>query len=266
MHPDEQAARRSLDRLLSRRVLVVVAHPDDETVGAGVLLSRLPEAWIVHATDGAPRDPRFVARGFSGTREEYAQARRRELEAAMAIAGIGADRLCHLGIADQEAVFALPQMIRELRRVIREIEPGAILTLAYEGGHPDHDAVALAVRAAARGIDLFEMPLYHAEPGTERMIVQEFLPGPPEIVLPFTDQERELKRRMIETFATQAETLRSFLPPRDERFRPASACDFALPPHAGRLQYEIWGFPLSGEGWRREDAARYSRYSRHRRH
>jgi LmbE family N-acetylglucosaminyl deacetylase len=238
------------------RVLVVVAHPDDETVGAGALLARLPDAWILHATDGAPRDPRFMARGFSGTREEYARARRRELETAMALAGIGPDRLLSLGIGDQEAVFELPRLVEGIAETLQKIQPGRILTLAYEGGHPDHDAVALAVRRAAAGIETFEMPLYHANPGTERMTVQEFLPGPDEVLLILTDEERDLKQRMIQSFATQEETLGAFLPPRDERFRPAPAYDFTRPPHEGRLQYEIWGFPVDGERWR--DAARSS--------
>jgi LmbE family N-acetylglucosaminyl deacetylase len=241
--------------ILSSRLLVVVAHPDDETVGAGALLSRHPDAWIVHATEGAPRERRFMARSFSGTREEYALARRGELEAAMALVGIGPDRLRHLGVTDQEAVFEIPRMVEGIRRAVREIEPGAVLTLAYEGGHPDHDAVALAVHTAAEGIEILEMPLYRAEPGTERMVVQEFLPGPPEIHLALTDEERKLKRRMIEAFATQEETLRAFLPLRDERFRPAPVYDFSRPPHPGPPQYEIWGFPMTGEGWR-EAAAR----------
>jgi LmbE family N-acetylglucosaminyl deacetylase len=232
----------------------VVAHPDDETVGAGVLLSRLPDVWIVHATDGAPRDPRFMARSFSGNREEYAGARRRELEAALALAGIGPDRLRCLDVADQEAVFEIPRLAEGIARAVREIEPRVILTLAYEGGHPDHDAVALAVQKVAGGIEVIEMPLYHA--GSEGMIVQEFLPGPPGVRLVLTDQEKDLKRRMIESFATQQETLQAFLPPRDERFRPAPIHDFTRPPHTGRLQYEVWGFPLTGAQWR--DAARSS--------
>jgi N-acetylglucosamine malate deacetylase 2 len=235
---------------VSRRVLVVVAHPDDEVVGAGALISRLPDVWILHATDGAPRDPRFMARGFEGTREEYTRTRRRELEDALSLAGIGADRLLGLRIADQEAVFEIPRLIEGIARAVREIGPEIVLTLAYEGGHPDHDAVALAARRAAAGIEILEMPLYHAEPGTERMTVNEFLPGPPETRLALTEEERGLKRRMIETFATQAETLRDFLPPRDERFRPAPHYDFTRPPHEGRLQYETWGFPIDGKRWR----------------
>jgi N-acetylglucosamine malate deacetylase 2 len=235
---------------VSPRVLAVVAHPDDEVVGAGALISRLPDVWILHATDGAPRDPRFRARSFEGTREEYARARRRELEEALSLAGIGADRLLGLEIADQEVVFEIPRLIEGIARAIREIGPELVLTLAYEGGHPDHDAVALAARRAAAGIEILEMPLYHAEPGTERMTVNEFLPGPPETCLTLTEEERELKRRMIGAFATQAETLQAFLPPRDERFRPAPRYDFTQPPHEGRLQYEIWGFPIDGKRWR----------------
>lgn len=256
LRPDDQAVRINgpedgVGRLLGPdppRVLVVAAHPDDETVGAGALLCRLPDVWIVHATDGAPRDARFLAKGFSGSREEYARARRRELAAAMALAGIGPERLRCLGIADQEAVLEIPRLAAGIAQAIREIGPGIVLTLAYEGGHPDHDAVALAVQKAAGEIAVIEMPLYHA--GPEGMMVQEFLPGPSEIRRILTDQERELKRRMIESFATQEETLRAFLPPRDERFRPAPAYDFTRPPHAGRLQYEAWGFPLTGEEWR----------------
>lgn len=234
------------------RVLVVAAHPDDETAGAGVLLSRLPDVWIVHATDGAPRDPRFLARGFQGTREEYARVRRQELEAALSLAGIGPDRLFQIGIPDQEAVFEIPRLVREIGELIRRLSPEIVLTLAYEGGHPDHDAVALAVRLAAKEIEVVEMALYHAEPETGRMVVAEFLPPPgvEETRLVLTPEERALKERMISSFATQQETLQAFLPPRDEVFRPAPAYDFTRPPHPGRLQYEIWGFEMTGDRFR----------------
>lgn len=235
------------------RVLVAVAHPDDETVGAGILLSRLPDAWIVHATDGAPRDPRFMARGFQGTREEYARVRRQELEAALSLAGIGPDRLFQIGIPDQEAVFEIPRLVREIGELIRRLSPEIVLTLAYEGGHPDHDAVALAVRLATKEVEVVEMALYHAEPETERMVVAELLPFPgiEETRLVLTPEERDLKERMIRAFATQRETLQAFLPPRDEVFRPAPVYDFTRPPHPGRLQYEIWGFEMTGDRWRR---------------
>src|SRR5947209_10873707 len=145
----------------------------------------------------------------------------------MALAAIEPDRLLSLGIADQEAAFEIPRLVAGIAQACRRLRPGRILSLAYEGGHPDHDAVARAVARAGRGIEIVEMPLYHAAPGTgERMIVQEFLPGPAETRLTLSPAERERKRRMIEAFASQRETLQAFLPPRDERFRLAPAYDF----------------------------------------
>ncbi|MBV9250682.1 MAG: hypothetical protein JO227_15715, partial [Acetobacteraceae bacterium] len=41
---------------IEMRSAVVVAHPDDETVGAGASLRLFRDLTLVHVTDGAPRD------------------------------------------------------------------------------------------------------------------------------------------------------------------------------------------------------------------
>ena len=244
------------------RVLVVVAHQDDETIGAGALISRLPDCWLLHVTDGAARESRFIE-GFSGSREDYAATRWRELAAALELAGVGPERQRRVeGVVDQEACLALPRLAHEIARLCRELRPGVVLTLAYEGGHPDHDAAAFAVRAARellrrQGEDapgIVEMPLYHARPGTMRgddLIKQEFLPPlDSAFQQPLSSSEQDLKRRMCDCFTTQRHILSWFLPLVHETFRRAPACDFTRPPHAGALQYELWSFPVTGERWR----------------
>ncbi|MBW8876080.1 MAG: PIG-L family deacetylase [Acidobacteria bacterium] len=243
-------------------VLVVVAHQDDETIGAGALLARLPDCRLLHLTDGATREARFVE-GFVGTREEYAAARRSELASAMAVAGVGPERLFRVeGVVDQEACLALPRLAREVARLCRELRPGIVLTLAYEGGHPDHDAAAFVVHAAVELLrrqgedapEIVEMPLYHARPGTTRgddLVKQQFLPSPGEAVRrELAPEERDLKLRMCDCFTTQRHIVAWFLPPIHESFRRAPAYDFTRPPHAGKLQYELWSFPVTGERWR----------------
>jgi N-acetylglucosamine malate deacetylase 2 len=168
-------------------------------------------------------------------------------------------------VVDQEACLALPRLAREIVRLCRELRPGVMLTLAYEGGHPDHDAAAFAVRAATELLrrqgedapEIVEMPLYHARPGTTRgddLIKQEFLPPPKGSIGAIRRQlsaaEQALKRRMCDCFTTQRHILAWFLPLVHETFRRAPACDFTRPPHAGRLQYELWSFPVTGERWR----------------
>jgi len=86
------------DRPAGDDLMIVVAHPDDETIGLGGHLSGLSKTTVIHVTDGAPRDLRDAkAAGFVRS-EDYAEARRGELAAAMSEAGVGVDQLFDLGI------------------------------------------------------------------------------------------------------------------------------------------------------------------------
>src|SRR5438270_9291371 len=133
-----------------RRVILVAPHPDDEVIGAGGQLRHLPDLWIVHATDGAPRDMLDArAQGFA-TCVEYAVARRREMLAALRLAGIGPERALSLGFGDQEMAFHLSEAAGLLRALFRQKQPDVVLGPAYEGGHPDHDSVAFIIHCACR--------------------------------------------------------------------------------------------------------------------
>src|SRR5437588_8507523 len=77
----------------SLRLLVLAAHPDDETIGASTLLARFPFSTVVFLTDGAPRDEHFWTGGPYQSREEYAARRRVEASQALAQANILAEQI-----------------------------------------------------------------------------------------------------------------------------------------------------------------------------
>lgn len=239
------------------RVLLVAAHPDDEVIGAGTRLPRLRQVRVVFVTDGAPADMGDAARVGFVTREAYAGARAREALTALATVGVEASRVARLGIVDQEASFAIVDLARSLAVAMREAEAEVVLVHPFEGGHPDHDAAALAARLAChllrdeggRAPEVMEFAGYHAG-GWLGVRVQEFLPSANAVTTAWLDPaERELKRRLLACHATQAGFTR-LVPTDRERFRAAPAHDFRSPPHAGRPFYERFQGRVTGERWR----------------
>jgi N-acetylglucosamine malate deacetylase 2 len=241
------------EKLTRCRVLIIAAHPDDETIGCGGLLQRLRDPLIVHVTDGAPRNLADAqAAGFERY-EDYAQARRMELANALELAGLSPEQTQCLEIADQEASLQMSALARRIGGILREARPGAILTHPYEGGHPDHDAAAFAVHAACALMpaapEIYEFTGYHARDGA--MEVGRFLiDTEPGEAVQLTNEERERKQSMMECFATQAGMLKNF-PVDVERFRASPVYDFTQPPHPGRQFYDNFPWGMTSGRWRK---------------
>jgi hypothetical protein len=126
---------------IEARVAVVVAHPDDESLWAGALLGRLRDGLLIHLTDGAPEDMADAARSGFGSRQAYSDKRAAELRLALRLLGYAGERRGY-GLRDQSAVEHLPELTERLSADLRGA--AVVATHAYEGGHPDHDAAALA--------------------------------------------------------------------------------------------------------------------------
>lgn len=141
------------------QVVVVAAHPDDETLSAGLLLAALHDVGapltVLIATAGEASHP--DSRTWS--RELLAQTRRAEAEAAIATLAPSA-RLVHTdlpdtGLASHEDLLAA--------RLADLVDATTVLVAPWSlDGHTDHDAAGRVAKrcADATGALLLQYPLW----------------------------------------------------------------------------------------------------------
>ena len=230
------------------KILIVVAHADDETIAASCLLAAQPESiTILHTTNSAPRNSKYYLRAGFATGEAYAASRRQEFLDAMKIVSIRPNQCLVLPVADQDAVMELPQLIAAIRALL---PVDRILTHAYEGGHPDHDATALAVALAAGPTPVFEYPGYHAFGAP--LVASVFLDHPEKPPLEhryLSDADTARKHAMFACFPSQRHVFDRFSIT-EEQLRPAPKYNFLLPPHPGVLYYETRDMGITYPQWR----------------
>lgn len=128
-----------------RRVLVVVAHPDDESFGLGAIIDGFVRA-------GAAVDVLCLTRGEASTlgdREGLADLRRAELEAAGAALGVNTSAL--LDHPDGGLTALVEDLAAVVDAHLEERPPDGVLVFDVVGvtGHPVHAAATSAAMRAA---------------------------------------------------------------------------------------------------------------------
>src|SRR6185295_8747121 len=149
----------SLAAKTMRRLMCVLAHPDDESLGMGGALAKYAaegvETYVVTATKGE--------RGRSGSAEPLtpeAVGRLRHAELHAAARELGVREVSLLGYPDGDLDQANPaEATARIVAHLRRVKPQVVLTFGPDGayGHPDHIAIsqfttAAIVAAAADGV------------------------------------------------------------------------------------------------------------------
>ncbi|MEO6255742.1 MAG: PIG-L family deacetylase [Sphingomicrobium sp.] len=184
--------------------LFILAHPDDEVAFAP----------IIHRLVGERRPVRliYLTDGSSGGSPSVRQA-----ETVRALAWLGVAAL-NLRFAGHEVGIADGQLHRNLDRALHALEQwcaasqsiACIYTLAWEGGHPDHDSahVVAAAFAAGRGVAsrVRQVPFYRASDRWPAPIFTVGAPLPangPVVSIALSLEERWLPVRLIRFYRSQ---------------------------------------------------------------
>jgi LmbE family N-acetylglucosaminyl deacetylase len=212
-----------MERLNRQKLLVIAAHQDDETIIASGAMQQVKaaggEVQVVYTTDGGGKTT-----PGSGQRRELVHRRNDEALTALALAGVVAAHVHFLGF-ESGAPFQTPDIARKVFHAVQEIigafQSDIMIVGAFEGGNLEHDITNfLAVRAAtAAGLartQILEAAEYNRfylrEPVYARL--RKIFPGgfgwPPRFprgvmgtILPMTENEQAIKRKMLECFVSQ---------------------------------------------------------------
>jgi N-acetylglucosamine malate deacetylase 1 len=129
---------------LARRVLAVVAHPDDEVLGPGGTLAR-------HVAAGDEVEALILADGKSSrdASAELVDASHRETQAAADVLGLRRAR--RLDLPDQRLdSYELIDLADMIAAAVQEVEPHVVYTHHADDLNLDHELVARACLVACR--------------------------------------------------------------------------------------------------------------------
>lgn len=200
----------ALEADLRPRLLVVVAHPDDEAFGTGSVLAharaRGARTVVVCATRGDLGEP---APGSGLSRSDLPAVRERELRTACALLGV--ERVEVLGYVDSGvdgepapgslAAAEPAELCARITAYLDEVRPDVVVTLDAGDGHRDHAAVRDAVIA---GLDhATERPAATYLSCLSRVLMREFtgaeLGTHASRVPPFDAMDKELQLGFLAT-------------------------------------------------------------------
>jgi LmbE family N-acetylglucosaminyl deacetylase len=143
----------------SSRLILFAAHPDDETLGCGVILQRAVSAGaaihVVYVTDGDnnPWPQRAIERRWNlsaADKQRWGKLRRTEALAALRALDVLLADVQFLGLPDQGLTGLLLRdcdtALTRITQVIDDWSPTDILAPSLFDIHPDHNALALMMR------------------------------------------------------------------------------------------------------------------------
>jgi LmbE family N-acetylglucosaminyl deacetylase len=214
--------------------LFIFAHNDDEFFVRPLLMHEVAQGrqiLCVYTTDGA-------AYGES--------AERRHLESVQAFAAIGIDEGCivplgmRLGVRDGASHKEIDRLWSALQETTSKHHVTRIVTLAWEGGHVDHDTAHLLAVALGKiaGCPVDEFAAYHRFRTLGPLVwCMSLLPGPGDVMhYPVSLSEAWRWLAGCRHYESQRRTF-------------AALIGFCIPQIVGRRRLEVRRIPLARNYW-----------------
>ncbi len=197
-----------LDLDSNTRVLVVVPHPDDETLAAGGLIQTALAVGaalrVVIVTDGDnnPWPQRWIEKRWridAAARRRWGARRRNEADAASVRLGIAADDIRHYGWPDQgltdllmRDAYCEDQLVAEMV----DFAPNLVVVPSLADRHPDHSALRVMAELA-----LARTPF--ASCRRLGFVVHGSMPDDQALAMATSDEQVRIKHYALQAHASQ---------------------------------------------------------------
>lgn len=182
-------------------LIVVAAHPDDETLGLGGMIAALT-ACGVHVEVVLVSDGGAAYSTLSKVQRRCLEHLRR-LEFTKAAGILGVDETICLGLPDGEIAQHQAWLANQLHTILMQRPPGVWCAATWRGdGHPDHEGVGRAARSATgcAGAVLLEYPIWM----WHWALPDDFVvPWPSAHSVPLTQSDIKRKRAAVACFRSQ---------------------------------------------------------------
>jgi N-acetylglucosamine malate deacetylase 1 len=222
--------------LFGSRILVLVAHPDDEVVGAAAAIARVlrdgASVAALYLTDGCiSRETLWPWR----RKDHAAQVERRRTESLAAARALGIEAAGWSTRSARHLWRELAAAEAEIAAATQRFRPDQLWVPAYEGGNPDHDGLNALGQHFAETVSVLEYAEYNYFRGSA--MAQTFpYPSGDEETLILTEAERSEKRALLKLYASEKGNL-GYVGVERESFRRLRPYDYSRPPHPGKLWY-----------------------------
>ncbi len=223
--------------MFSKRILILIPHPDDEVVGCAAAIARARakgcRVFGLYLTDGVPvREYLWPWQRSSRAK----RVRRRFAEAAQVAGMLGMENAAEQQVPTRSLKNHLQDSLDLIRATMGLVEADVLLVPAYEGGHADHDVANFLASRLQIHVPVWEFSEYHLDRRTVH--ANSFIENNgTEEVIQLTPSEQEAKRRLLKTYESERGNL-NYVDCQQEAFRPLPPYDYTQPPHDGALWYQ----------------------------
>ena len=226
---------------MTKNVLILAAHPDDEVVGLSTKIRELIRegnfVYIFFLTNGViSKNSRWF---WEKKNYKFLLNKRiNELRESMKFFKVKKYKVQQIN--SRMVKDNLLKTFNSIKNIIKKYKIKIVFTPAYEGGHQDHDLANFLASKFKNYIKVLEYSEYNYF--NQKISSNTFFKlNGNEIVYNLSEQDKELKKMLLNLYVSEQKNL-SYLTIEKECFRPISNYNYLLPAHSGTMFYKRFSF------------------------